>query len=74
MTERTHQASHFEAQRLALLDEVAATGRSVLVAHGAPVARLVPVEDEGRSTDGSVTLVADDDEVCFSTGEPWDAG
>lgn len=74
MAERTYQASTFKARCLALLDEVAATGSSVLVTkRGRPLARLVPVEDAGDSTDGSVTLLAEDDESYFSTGEHWHA-
>lgn len=40
--------------------------------HGTPVARLVPM-GEPASTDRSVTLVAEDDELYFSTGESWNA-
>lgn len=75
MTEQTYQASTFKARCLALIDEVAATGDSVLVTkRGRPLARLVPVDDPDVSTDGSVTLLADDDEAFFSTGEEWRAG
>ena len=75
MAERTYQASTFKARCLALLDDVAETRRSVLVTkRGRPVARLVPVDDDVASTDGSVTLIATDDEDFFSTGEAWHAG
>lgn len=75
MTEQTYQASTFKAQCLALLDEVASTKTTVLVTkRGRPLARLVPVDDGETSTDGSVTLMADDDEAYFSTGEAWRAG
>jgi len=40
--------------------------------HGIPVARLVPIA-EPASTDHSVTLLVEDDELYFSTGESWDA-
>lgn len=75
MSERTFQASTFKAQCLALLDEVASTKTTVLVTkRGRPLARLVPVDDQDTSTEGSVTLLADDDEAYFSTGETWHAG
>lgn len=67
------QASTFKARCLALLDEVASSGRSIIVTkHGRPVAKLVPLDDP-VPTMGSVTLLAGDDEVYFSTGEDWDA-
>ena len=73
MAERTVQASVFKARVLALLDEVAETHSSVVVTkHGRPVARLVPI-DRPRPTMGSVSLLADDDEDYFSTGETWHA-
>jgi hypothetical protein len=37
------------------------------------VAKLVPLED-APPTVGSVTLLADEDDDYFSTGEQWDAG
>lgn len=39
--------------------------------HGKPVAKLVPLDDEPMPTLGSVTLLVDDDEAYFSTGESW---
>jgi prevent-host-death family protein len=74
MTETTVQASTFKARCLALLDEVEATHATIVVTkHGRPVAKLVPLED-APSTVGSVTLLADEDDDYFSTGEQWDAG
>lgn len=71
MTDTTIPAGRFKAQCLALLDEVAATGRQIVVTkHGRPVARVVPLEP-APSLVGSVTLLTDDDEL-FSTGESWD--
>lgn len=73
MSDLTIQASTFKAQCLQLLDEVAETRRGVIVTkHGRPIARLVPFEPP-RSTAGTVTLLASDDEAYFSTGEAWDA-
>jgi len=76
MTERTIMASTFKEQCLAVLDQVALDHIPVVVTkRGRPVARLVPIDDgpTGRSTMGSVRLIADDDEAYFSTGERWEA-
>jgi prevent-host-death family protein len=73
MVDQTIQASIFKAQCLHLLDEVAATRRSVVITkHGKPLARLVAFEPSA-ATMGSVTLLADDDGAYFSTDEEWDA-
>lgn len=37
-----------------------------------PLARLVPIA-ESTSTEHSVTLLTENDELYFSTGESWDA-
>jgi len=67
------QASEFKARCLAVLDDVARTREEVVVTkRGVPVARLVPIAGP-PSTDGSVTLLVDDDELYLSTGESWDA-
>ncbi|MGH8999528.1 MAG: type II toxin-antitoxin system Phd/YefM family antitoxin [Acidimicrobiia bacterium] len=76
MEPRVMMASQFKQQCLAVLDQVQRTGVAVVVTkHGRPVARLVPVEERrsGRSTMGSVELLADEDERYFSTGESWEA-
>jgi prevent-host-death family protein len=71
--ETTLQASTFKAQCLALLDDVARTRSTVVITkHGKPVARLVPI-DEPVTTLGSVTLLTDEDDDFFGTGESWDA-
>lgn len=73
VSEHRIQASEFKSRCLALLDDVARHRTEIVVTkHGRPVARVVPI-GEPVSTDGSVTLLADDDEVYFSTGEQWDA-
>ncbi len=73
MSPETMQASTFKARCLAVLDEVAATHREIVITkHGRAIARLVPIEP-APTTLGSVTLLADDDESFFSTGEAWDA-
>lgn len=67
------RASEFKARCLALLDEVAETRRTLVVTkRGRPVARIVPL-DAAVSLMGSVTILVDDDELLFSTGETWDA-
>ena len=73
MTVETMQASTFKARCLAVLDDVAATHREIVITkHGRPIARLVPIVS-APTTMGSVTLLAADDEAYFSTGEEWDA-
>lgn len=69
-------ASRFKQQCLLLLDQVATTRvRLLITKRGKPVALVVPVpeEAEGNPTMGSVTLLADDDEAYFGTGETWEA-
>jgi prevent-host-death family protein len=75
-TERTIMASRFKAECLAILDQVDDLKVSYTITkHGRPVARLVPadVDDYGKDLIGSVTLLAEDDEAYYSTGESWDA-
>lgn len=73
MEARVVVASRFKRQCLALLDQVEATKVPVVVTkHGRAVARLVPVEHAGHTPMmGSVTLLAEEDEAYFSTGERW---
>lgn len=72
MTDVVMQASTFKARCLALLDEVANSRSTIVVTkHGKPVAKLVPINDEPPPTRGSVTLLDEDDEAYFSTGETW---
>ena len=58
---KTVPAGEFKARCLALLDRVARTGEPLVVTkRGRPVAKLVPVEPEGRSNlAGSVTFHGD---------------
>jgi hypothetical protein len=46
----------------------AALGEERIGVFGRPIARLVPIE-QVATTMGSITLLADDDEAYFSTGE-----
>ena len=72
MDERTLSATQFKARCLALLDDVAASRRPLLVTkHGKPVARVVAIDDE-PSLEGSVRFLVDDDELVEPL-EPWDA-
>lgn len=73
MSDPTIAASVFKARCLALLDQVEATRRPIVVTkHGRPVAKLVAL-DQAPPTLGSVTLLAKDDEAYLSTDEAWDA-
>lgn len=73
MAERTIAASRFKAQCLALLDDVAATGESLLVTkRGKPVARVVPAR-KPESLRGSVTYLVDDEELIAPIDVTWDA-
>jgi prevent-host-death family protein len=73
MGERRIGAGEFKARCLALLDEVADRRAEIVVTkRGVPVARVVPIAAP-PSTEGSVTLLAIDDDAYLSTGEAWDA-
>jgi prevent-host-death family protein len=71
--DKTLTATHFKAHCLALLDEVAETGESLLITkHGQPVARVDPVQPPA-SLRGSVTFAVTDDDLIAPLPEPWDA-
>jgi prevent-host-death family protein len=68
-------AAVFKAECLKLMDEVARSGRPVVITkHGKPVAQLVPVPAEPTSRFGymrnTVTIKGD---VVGPTGESWSA-
>jgi len=65
-------ASRFKAKCLGLLDEVARTGRPLIVTkHGKPVAKVVPTEADGEADlQGTIHFEKD---IVSPTGEPWDA-
>jgi prevent-host-death family protein len=66
-------ASYLKARCLALLDDVAATGRSIVVTkRGKPVARLAPI-DGPRSLRGTVKYLVDDEELLAPIDVTWDA-
>jgi prevent-host-death family protein len=73
VTKRHVPAGQFKAQCLALLDEVASTGRPLVVTkRGRPVAEVVPVEPP-KSLEGSVTFNVDDEELIKPIDVEWDA-
>jgi prevent-host-death family protein len=66
-------ASSFKARCLALLDEVAETGESLVVTkHGRPVARVAPIQVPA-SLRGSVKFKVSDDELIAPLPERWAA-
>lgn len=76
--ERSINASDFKAKCLALLDEVAKTGRPMtILKRGKPVAQLVPAtpRDDGLPQDalfGSVTILGDIVSPVLNPSE-WEA-
>jgi prevent-host-death family protein len=71
--DKTLTATRFKAQCLALLDEVAETGESLLITkRGRPVARVDPVVPPA-SLRGSVTFASSDEELIAPLPEQWDA-
>lgn len=72
MPETRVSASEFRARCLALLDEVQATGRRLIITkHGEPVAQLVPIEGRQPATLAGSVLEAVD--LVSPTGEAWAA-
>ncbi|MGL6278843.1 MAG: type II toxin-antitoxin system Phd/YefM family antitoxin [Gaiella sp.] len=71
--ERRISATKFKATCLALLDEVAETGETIVVTkHGRPVARVSAVEPP-PSLEGSVTFLVSDEELITPLDVEWDA-
>jgi prevent-host-death family protein len=68
-------AAVFKAECLKLMDEVARTGRSILITkHGKPVAQLAPVPAKPGSLFGYMkNTVQIKGDVVATTGETWDA-
>jgi prevent-host-death family protein len=66
-------AGEFKQRCLAILDDVAETGATVVVTkRGRPVARVVPVEAGVVSLRGSIRAVSHADDL-FTTGADWEA-
>jgi len=65
-------AGEFKAKCLALLDEVALTGKSLIVTkRGKPVARICSVDDDGpKSLEGSIVWQGD---LISPVGDEWEA-
>jgi len=70
---KTITASRFKAECLALLDEVADDGDSLIITkRGRPVAVVAPVQ-EPASLRGSVRFKVSDKELLAPLPEQWDA-
>lgn len=70
----TLPAGEFKAKCLAILDEVAATGREVVVTkRGTPVARVVPLADSPRPTLVGSVRYAREADLVDPVEELWDA-
>jgi prevent-host-death family protein len=67
-------AAEFKAKCLAILDEVADSGREIVITkRGKPVAKLSPIEPP-KSLVGSVKILCSDEELFSPFGdEEWDA-
>lgn len=69
-------ASTFKARCLALLDQLGIDRVPIVITkRGRPIARVVPIEEapSGRTTMGSVRLIAEPDAAYYSTDETWEA-
>ena len=70
---RSIPAGRFKAQCLALLDDVANTGETIVVTkRGKPVAQLIPLEPPA-SLIGSVTYLVSDEELMAPIDVIWEA-
>ena len=71
MAPRSIPASQFKARCLALLDEVARSGETLVVTkRGKAVARVVPAE-EPKNLVGSVEFLVSDEELIEPLYEDW---
>lgn len=71
--ERVVSASQFKARCLALLDDVATTGRRIVVTkRGKPVALVSPVV-EPPTLRGTVTYLVDEEELLEPIDVEWNA-
>lgn len=69
---RVIPAGVFKAKCLAILDEVALTGESVVVTkRGKPVAKVVPIDEKAiRGVEGSIVSEGD---LISPVGDEWEA-
>lgn len=73
MKERVVKASEFKASCLALMDEVASTGRALVVTkRGKPVVRVTPV-GEAPGLAGSVRFLVAEDKLLAPIDLRWRA-
>jgi prevent-host-death family protein len=73
MRSKTIPAGEFKAKCLALLDEVAKRGETLVVTkRGKPVAKLVPFDDQASTRDLIGSVIAEGD-LLSPVDEPWDA-
>jgi prevent-host-death family protein len=69
---RSIPAGRFKAQCLALLDDVAATGETIVVTkRGKPIAQVAPLEPPA-SLIGSVTYLVSDEEFIAPLYPDWE--
>ena len=76
MKEATFSATEFKAKCLHLLDEVAETGRSLVITkRGQPVARLMPVSPPQKPLRGSWKgrIKIKGDIVNFNVADEWES-
>ena len=77
MKSRTVTATEFKARCLALIDEIAATGETIVVTrHGRPVAQLAPPvrkpwKNPAGSLAGEIEIIGDI--VNYDTSHLWNA-
>lgn len=72
-SQREIAVSAFKARCLALLDEVAETGETLVITkRGKPVARVQPI-DAAPSLVGSVSFEVDDAALIAPVGDRWNA-
>jgi prevent-host-death family protein len=72
MVQRSISATEFKARCLALLDDVAENGESLVVTkRGKPVARVVPVE-QPPSLIGTVEFLVSEEELIAPLYEDWE--
>lgn len=64
--------SDFRQHCLALMDNLPPDG-ILITRHGHPLAKLVPVNDSCAALIGTGSVLYDNDDDLFSTGERWDA-
>jgi prevent-host-death family protein len=70
---RSIAVSTLKAKALAIVEEVASTGTTVIITkRGKPVARLVPMQEPAPLL-GSVTLLVAEEDFLAPAGQPWDA-